>query len=218
MEKNEIKVVLDAMYSYLNGTREDATETKTVYTGYNFVNFDELLEIARKQIGTLNKNVVASEIHDALNNDARFVKSSDDAWDINRRSYSMADVAYFYLKELKAANPAGEDISLDFQSLFDEVTRRLNINATEAIRKKGAFYTNLTLDGRFIILGNYKWDLRENHKFEDCPDINAFYDASDDEEIQNRDVEEYDDDEKEDLGIKKTSDDEESTDSDRSEE
>ena len=43
------------------------------------------------------------------------------------------------------------------------------------------FYTNITLDGRFITVGENAWDLRSRHKFSDVHiDMNDIY--SDDEE------------------------------------
>ena len=43
------------------------------------------------------------------------------------------------------------------------------------------FYTNITLDGRFITVGENRWDLRSRHKFYEVHiDMNDIY--ADDEE------------------------------------
>ena len=43
------------------------------------------------------------------------------------------------------------------------------------------FYTNITLDGRFITVGENRWDLRSRHKFDEVHiDMNDIY--ADDEE------------------------------------
>lgn len=33
--------------------------------------------------------------------------------------------------------------------------------------KESLFYTNITLDGRFITVGENNWDLRSRHKFDE---------------------------------------------------
>ena len=49
--------------------------------------------------------------------------------------------------------------------------------------KESLFYTNITLDGRFITVGENNWDLRSRHKFSDVHiDMNDIY-ADDEEEV-----------------------------------
>ena len=49
--------------------------------------------------------------------------------------------------------------------------------------KNLCFYTNITLDGRFITVGENAWDLRSRHKFSDVHiDMNDIY--ADEEETE----------------------------------
>lgn len=69
---------------------------------------------------------------------------------------SMVDVAYELMLSKKKA--------IAFQKLFKEVTeiKGINDNLDEKI---SLFYTNITLDGRFITVGENQWDLRSRHSF-----------------------------------------------------
>ncbi len=72
---------------------------------------------------------------------------------------SMIDVAEECLKEATS--------SLLFKDLYDEVALILEMTDEEKDAHIGHFYTDLTLDGRFIPLNadNY-WDLRSRHIFD----------------------------------------------------
>ena len=55
--------------------------------------------------------------------------------------------------------------------------------------EESLFYTNITLDGRFITVGENNWDLRSRHKFSDVHiDMNDIY--ADDEEEASEELEE----------------------------
>ncbi len=95
---------------------------------------------------------------------------------------SMLDTAYEYLISKK-----GETVS--FEDLFVYVAEQLGI-VDEDGDKKALFYTNLTLDGRFILLSDNTWDLRSLHPSDEYEiDMKNAYnegdeidDTSDDEE------------------------------------
>ena len=64
------------------------------------------------------------------------------------------------------------------------------------------FYTNLSLDGRFVTLGENEWDLRSRQKYEKVHiDMNDVYSDIDNETTGNMDLEEYSDEERESEGI-----------------
>ena len=58
----------------------------------------------------------------------------------------------------------GKEIA--FASLWSAVCEELGLTNEEKIAKVSYFYTQLTLDGRFVTLGENVWDLRERHEFE----------------------------------------------------
>lgn len=71
---------------------------------------------------------------------------------------SMLTVAYKILKEsnqpiefTKLAELVANEIGLDEQTLKDKIAQ---------------FYTNLSLDGRFVVLTDNKWELRERVSFD----------------------------------------------------
>ena len=100
---------------------------------------------------------------------------------------SKTDIAYrLMLKKKKERN---------FYDLWEEVKAELAkvlepeeiVNVDEDI---SFFYTNLTLDGRFVNVGENKWDLRERVTFDPVHiDMNDFSADDEDEGNQNKDSE-----------------------------
>lgn len=116
---------------------------------------------------------------------------------------SNLDVAFELVSKKK--NPVA------FTKLWEEVSQIQGISEEEARAKAGRFYTALSLDGRFITLGDNTWDLRERYKFDKVHiDMNKVYSDSDDD---NDDEDESEEDSYEDEG----SDDEDETDDESSE-
>ena len=63
----------------------------------------------------------------------------------------------------------------------------------EKDEKESLFYTNITLDGRFITIGENNWDLRSRHKFDEVHiDMNDIYTDEDEEseEVEEKQAEE----------------------------
>lgn len=71
---------------------------------------------------------------------------------------SMLDVAYRILKE------SSEPVA--FVDLVEKVAGELGYSKQEKDAKMAQFYTNLTIDGRFVVLTDNKWDLRERVSYE----------------------------------------------------
>ncbi len=87
---------------------------------------------------------------------------------------SMTDIAY----EIMKAN--GKEML--FYDLWDRVLEQLQVASQEEIDTLiSFFYTNITIDGRFVNVGENKWDLRERVPYERVHiDMNEIY--QDDEE------------------------------------
>ena len=87
----------------------------------------------------------------------------------------MIDVAYEIVKE-------GQKV-YSFKELYDEVAVTLDMADDLKMRNIGEFYTELTIDGRFVALGDNTWDLRERHTYEKSHDesINEVYNDVDDD-------------------------------------
>ncbi len=96
---------------------------------------------------------------------------------------SMCNVAYDILKEVN------EKVS--FNALWETVCHKLGIEGEDKVNLISNFYTQLTLDGRFMVLeGNY-WDLRANHTFDEfAEDSYDFYTDDDDSDPELVDEEE----------------------------
>ena len=78
------------------------------------------------------------------------------------------DVAFDILKARKTP--------IIFFELWDEVAKLQNYTEDEKKRLISRFYTNMTLDGRFVNLGDNTWDLRENNTFDKVHiDMNDVY-------------------------------------------
>lgn len=123
----------------------------------------------------------------------------------NYRNESMVDVAYSYLKETNC--------KVKFNDLFNVISERIGFTEEEKENLISNFYTNLSLDGRFVTLGNNEWDLRSNQTYDKVHiDMNDIYTDMEEETKANTDFEEYDKDEIEAEGLDDDSDDEESDD------
>lgn len=101
---------------------------------------------------------------------------------------SMCNVAYEILKEVNE--------KVAFNALWEAVCGRLGIEGEEKDNLISNFYTQLTLDGRFMFLDENYWDLRVNHTFDEFSE-DSYDSYSDDEEDE--DVEELLDEEDEGL-------------------
>ena len=110
---------------------------------------------------------------------------------------SMCNVAYEILKEVNE--------KVAFSALWETVCDRLGISEEDKKNLISNFYTQLTLDGRFMFLDENYWDLRANHTFdefsEDSYDSYSDDDDSDEDLIDDDDLsydeedEDYDEDE-----------------------
>lgn len=121
----------------------------------------------------------------------------------NYKNESMVDVAYSVLKE------KGEIIK--FSDLFNEVALRLELTDAEKADNISNFYTSLSLDGRFVNLGDNEWDLRANQTYDKVHiDMNDVYSDIEEETKGNRDLEEFDHEEIEAEGLDEDLDDEDS--------
>ena len=98
---------------------------------------------------------------------------------------SMIDVAYELMVKKKKA--------IDFQRIWKEVSEVKGYTENEMMDKQSLFYTSITLDGRFITVGENQWDLRSRHKFEDVHiDMNDIYADTEEEEEESESDEDDD--------------------------
>ena len=85
----------------------------------------------------------------------------------------------------------GKEVS--FKEIWEEVIRVQGYDEETAKRLMGQFYTNLSLDGRFVTLGDNKWDLRSRHTFDkvhiDMNDVYSDVETTSDEDVDEEDVE-----------------------------
>ncbi len=92
---------------------------------------------------------------------------------------SMIELAYKLLSESK------EPVA--FKDLWEKIKTELEIGPDEEASRIGHFYTDLSLDGRFIQDGDYTWNLRSRTKFDQTRiDTSVFYDNEETE--ANRDA------------------------------
>jgi DNA-directed RNA polymerase subunit delta len=101
------------------------------------------------------------------------------------KNESMADVAYDILKN-------GPDKRLKFSDLFKEVIKLKNKSEEDSTKIISLFYTNLTLDGRFIDLKDGEWGLREREKFVSNEDVESHYAAMEEDDNANEETDDED--------------------------
>ncbi len=112
----------------------------------------------------------------------------------NYKNESMVDVAYSFLKETNS--------KVKFNELFNAVSERMGFTEEEKENLISNFYTNLSLDGRFVTLGNNEWDLRSNQTYDKVHiDMADIYTDMEEETKANTDLEEYDKEEMEAEGL-----------------
>lgn len=83
-----------------------------------------------------------------------------------------------------------EGKSLDIFTLFNEVAVVKEYTESEKEDNISLFHTYLTTDGRFVILHDGTWSLRENHPYELVNAISTDFDLFEDEE-DDEDDEDY---------------------------
>lgn len=80
----------------------------------------------------------------------------------------MIELAYKLLSESKQP--------IAFKDLWDKIKAELEIGPDEEASRIGHFYTDLSLDGRFIQDGDYTWNLRSRTLFDQTHiDTSVFY-------------------------------------------
>ena len=96
---------------------------------------------------------------------------------------SMVEVGYELL--VKKQGPQ------KFVKFWEEVSQVLGLDADEANEYISNFYTNLTLDERFVLLEDNTWDLRSRQSFDKVHiDMNDVYSEIDEEEKELKEEEE----------------------------
>ncbi len=127
----------------------------------------------------------------------------------NYKNESMVDVAYSILSERNSVT--------SFTDLFNELALKLELTPEQKADAISNFYTNLSLDGRFVNLGDNQWDLRTNQTYDKVHiDMNDVYTDIEEETKGNRDLEEFDNEEIEAEGLDEDLDESEDRDYDSS--
>lgn len=99
---------------------------------------------------------------------------------------SMVEVGYELL--VKKQGPQ------KFNKFWGEVSEVLGLEESEAETYISDFYTNLSLDERFVLLEDNTWDLRDRQCFDKVHiDMNDIYSEIDEEEKELKDGEEEED-------------------------
>jgi len=103
-------------------------------------------------------------------------------------SLKAIDIAYNILLNAKEG--------MSFKELWSSINNELGYDEKIASRKKSQFYTNLTLDGRFVMLENNVWNLKSRCKYQEIEIKDEEYEESEDYDYEGED--EFDDEEEED--------------------
>jgi len=100
---------------------------------------------------------------------------------------SMLEIAYNVLSKSKK--------ELAFIDLWKEVVKEDGLNDEQQKARLGRFYTDLSLDGRFVALTDNTWDLRTRHKYEqvhiDVQDVYSDVEEGDEDEEDAEEEKEY---------------------------
>ncbi|MDF9824311.1 DNA-directed RNA polymerase subunit delta [Breznakia sp. PF5-3] len=77
----------------------------------------------------------------------------------------MIDIAFDILSNKKE--------SMVFIELWNNVSEEKGLTETQKEDKIAQFYTDLSLDGRFVNMQDNKWDLKSRHRLEEVKKVSA---------------------------------------------
>jgi len=113
----------------------------------------------------------------------------------------LTEIAYIYISGLKRP--------VSFNKLADIVFTMADV-PNDKEEKMGQFYTDLTVDGRFVTFSNGKWDLRYRHRFEAFDweeeldvDVEDIIEEEEEEFIPTLEEDDYSDDDEEKIDVSK---------------
>lgn len=86
----------------------------------------------------------------------------------------MIDIAYDILNNSKEA--------IIFIDLWNSVSEKKGLTNTQKEDKIAQFYTDLSLDGRFVNMTDNKWDLKARHRLAEVKKVSAEDLIDDDDE------------------------------------
>lgn len=101
---------------------------------------------------------------------------------------SYTDLTYHLLKENKEA--------MTTPDIFKHICDLLDYNNEQYETGIGDYYTSLTMDKRFVLLDNGKWDIRDHHSIEldyDDEEDDFSEESNDEEESEEENEEESED-------------------------
>jgi DNA-directed RNA polymerase subunit delta len=100
---------------------------------------------------------------------------------------SMLDAAYELMSKSKKETT--------FVDLYNAIGKELAMSDDEKKARIGNFYTDLTLDGRFVALTDNVWDLRSRHTYDkvhiDVNDVYSDVEEGDEDEEDEEEEKEY---------------------------
>lgn len=89
-------------------------------------------------------------------------------------SSKTTDIAYNYLDSLKKG--------ASFKDIYKAVSKEMGYDDQIAKKKMSQFYTDLSIDGRFIMLKDNKWNLKTHCKYTQVSAAQKEIDLDEDEE------------------------------------
>ncbi|MDI9540741.1 MAG: DNA-directed RNA polymerase subunit delta [Bacillota bacterium] len=101
-------------------------------------------------------------------------------------SLKAVDMAYNLLLNTKEG--------MSFKELWTNINNKFGYDEKIASRKKSQFYTNLTLDGRFVMLENNVWNLKSRCRYQEI-EVKDDDEYEESEDYDEEDEEEFDEDE-----------------------
>lgn len=114
--------------------------------------------------------------------------------------HSLVDTAYEIMTD---RYNKGDVTPIPFMELCEKICEVLEISEEYFSLHVSRFYTDMTLDGRFVLKENNTWTLREHEHFENVHiDMNDVYSMDDDYQDEKSDSDSDDDSEIEDFGEK----------------
>lgn len=105
---------------------------------------------------------------------------------------SLVDLAYEYMRTFYKTKRKKNNVKVPFANILLAVGEKKGItDQNELLKLASAFYTSLTIDGRFFQKEDNTWSLKEHEKFEDIHIVNITSDQ-DIDDMEDSEVEESD--------------------------
>ena len=174
----------------IDGTEEGVEEKMAEQSLLAIEEADVVLFLVDARAGLTAADIgIANYLRQRTNKTTVVVANKTDGIDADSHCAEFYQLGLGEIEQIAASQ--GRGVTQLMEQVLAPLAEKLQENEAENNRtsdeeekdeKESLFYTNITLDGRFITIGENNWDLRSRHKFDEVHiDMNDIYTDEDEE-------------------------------------